>query len=62
MRGLMFLFLLALVGVPAWKIVKRTGLHPALSLLAFIPVVNIIFVWVFAFMEWPALKQNTAAT
>jgi hypothetical protein len=57
MRGLVVVFALVLLGVPLWRIVKRTGLPPVLSLLAFVPVANVIFVWVFAFMEWPALKQ-----
>jgi O-antigen ligase len=58
MHGLIALLVLALVGVPLWRIVRRTGLPPALSLLAFVPVANVIFIWVFAFMEWPALKPN----
>lgn len=61
MRALMFLILLVVVGIPLWRIVKRTGLPPVLSLLGFVPVANIIFVWVFAFIEWPALKQNPTA-
>jgi O-antigen ligase len=60
MRGLMILVLLVLFGIPLWRIVKRTGLPPALSLLCFVPVANVIFVWVFAFIEWPALKQPPA--
>ena len=60
MRGLIVLLVLALIGVPLWRIVKRTGLPAALSLLAFVPVANVIFIWVFAFMEWPALKQTSA--
>jgi O-antigen ligase len=60
MRGLMFILLLALLGVPLWRIVKRTGLPPALSLLGFVPVANVIFIWVFAFTEWPALKHDPA--
>ena len=60
MRGLMFVLLLTLLGVPLWRIVKRTGLPPVLSLLGFVPIANVIFIWVFAFMEWPALKQNPA--
>ena len=59
MRGMFVLLALALVGVPLWRIVKRTGLPPALSLLGFVPIANIIFIWVFAFTEWPALKQNS---
>jgi len=58
MRGLMVLLALVVLGVPLWRIVKRTGLPPALSLLGFVPVANVVFIWVFAFMEWPALKPN----
>jgi hypothetical protein len=46
--------------VPFWRIVKRSGMNPALSLLWLVPVANIIFLWVFAFVEWPALKQEVA--
>jgi len=35
-------------------------MNPALSLLWLVPVANIIFLWVFAFVEWPALKQEVA--
>jgi hypothetical protein len=37
-------------------------MHPALSLLWFIPLVNIIFLWVFAFAEWPALKRPPSSS
>jgi O-antigen ligase len=60
MRGMILILFLVLLGVPFWRIVKRTGLPPALSLLCFVPVVNVIFVWIFAFVEWPALKQPSA--
>jgi O-antigen ligase len=60
MRGMILILFLVLLGVPFWRIVKRTGLPPALSLLCFVPVVNVIFVWVFAFVEWPAPKQPSA--
>lgn len=53
---------LLLAGVPLWRIVKRSGMHPALSLLLFIPLANLIFLWVFAFAEWPALKQQQPAS
>jgi hypothetical protein len=39
--------------------VQRTGLPPALSLLGFVPGANLLFIWVFAFIDWPALKQNS---
>lgn len=53
---ILVLLILSVVGIPLWRIVKRTGMPPALSLLCFIPLVNIGFLWVFAFAEWPALK------
>ena len=46
--------------VPAWKICKRVGLNPALSLLILIPLVNLVAVWVFAFAQWPAGNASPA--
>lgn len=46
-----------LVLVPNWKIVKRTGISPWWSLIMFIPVVNLIALWRFAYMDWPAVKE-----
>ena len=48
--------------IPAWRIVKRSGMNPALSLLLLLPIVNIIALWLFAYAEWPALKQQTTAS
>ncbi len=50
--------LLAVLGVPLWRIVKRTGMPAALSLLWFVPVANLVFLWVFAFARWPAVEQQ----
>jgi hypothetical protein len=57
-HGFVFIAFLVIAGIPFWRIVKRTGMHRALSLLWFVPLVNVIFLWVFAFAEWPALKQK----
>jgi len=38
--------------------VKRTGLPPALSLLGFVPVANVILFWVFAFYGMAGTEQN----
>jgi membrane protein DedA with SNARE-associated domain len=43
---------------PAWKIATKAGFPGALSLLMLIPVVNIILIWVFAFIKWPVEKSN----
>lgn len=44
--------------VPGWVIVKKAGFSPAWALFGFIPIVNFIMLWVFAFARWPALKHS----
>jgi hypothetical protein len=39
--------------IPAWKIVSKAGFNGAWSLLIFIPLVNIVMMYVFAFSQWP---------
>lgn len=46
------LFALVFV-IPCWRIVRKAGFEGAWALLAFIPVVNIVALWIFAFMRWP---------
>lgn len=38
-------------------VVKKAGFSRWWSLLLIVPVINLIMVWVFAFMEWPAEKN-----
>ena len=48
---------MALIAViPFWRISARVGLSPWLSLLILIPMVNLIFLYILAFGEWPALR------
>tara|TARA_B100001093_G_C25930560_1_gene636684 strand:- start:191 stop:448 length:258 start_codon:yes stop_codon:yes gene_type:complete len=54
---LAILFVLTLWFVPTWMILKKTGYHPALSLLIIIPFVNIILILFVAFSEWPVHKE-----
>lgn len=46
-----------LIGYPGWRIVGKTGFPPALSLLFFVPVANIVMWWVLAFSTWPRDRQ-----
>lgn len=39
--------------IPLWKIVAKAGYSGAWSLLSFVPLVNVIMLWVFAFSSWP---------
>ena len=48
-----------LVIIPFWRICERAGLSPWLSLLLFIPLVNVIFVYYVAFAEWPSQRGST---
>jgi hypothetical protein len=56
-----FIVLFIVVGyfVPLWRIVGKAGFHGALSLLALVPLVNVVMLWVFAFVRWP-VERNAA--
>ncbi len=42
---------------PLWRMYRRAGFNPALSLLAFVPVVgSLIVVLLLAFVPWPAAR------
>jgi hypothetical protein len=49
--GLVFWF--AIVGVPVMQILKRTGFSRAWVLILFVPLVNLVFLWIYAFKRWP---------
>ena len=40
-----------------WRIVSKAGYNGAMSLLLFIPIVNLIMIIIFAFSEWPIQKE-----
>lgn len=43
--------------IPYWQIFRKAGYSPWLALLLFIPLVNIILIWWFAFSAWPILRR-----
>lgn len=47
---------LILVGIPGASILKKAGYSRAWVLLAFVPFVNLIAFWIFAFARWPVLR------
>jgi hypothetical protein len=49
-----YLAVVLLAVIPVWRILRRVGYSGAWSLLTLIPVVNIVFLYVFAFTRWPA--------
>jgi hypothetical protein len=44
--------------IPISKILRRAGWSGWLSLLFFIPLANLIFLWVFAFGRWPKVPDK----
>jgi len=53
--------MLVLAVIAWWKIFSKAGYSGALALLCFIPLVNIIVFFWFAFSEWPVLRKAQRA-
>ncbi len=45
------------IGIPITRIVRRAGFNPAWAVLAFVPIVNLVALWIFAFKPWPAFER-----
>jgi hypothetical protein len=56
--GFSWLIFAAIVVVPFWRLCKRIGYSPWLSLLVVVPLVNIAFVYFLAFSEWPSKSSD----
>jgi hypothetical protein len=52
---LWFIVMVVAVAYPAGRILSRIGFSPLWSLLIFVPVVNLIALWILAFTEWPGI-------
>jgi hypothetical protein len=44
----------------AFRILEKAGINQLWAFKLVIPVVNIIMVWIFAFVEWPNSKKKNA--
>ena len=49
---------LAVVLVPYWKIATKAGYSGWMALLMLVPLVNLVTLWIFAFSDWPKLREN----
>jgi hypothetical protein len=47
-----------LVGFPIGRILSRIGWSPWLAILAFIPLVNLIALWILATSKWPIERRT----
>jgi hypothetical protein len=54
--GPFWIVAIAIAVVPFWRICKRVGHSPWLSLLIAVPLLNILFIYFLAFSQWPSLK------
>jgi hypothetical protein len=51
---LVAIFWIVAVSVPIVKILQRTGHSPWWTILAFIPLLNLLALGIFAYARWPA--------
>ena len=57
-RLIIILIIIAIPTVLIFRpVVKKAGFSRWWSLVLIVPLINLIMVWVFAFMEWPAEKS-----
>lgn len=59
LHWLAFAAMVALIVYPVGKILRRVGLSPFWSLLAFVPVLNILGLWILALTDWPKQRDTT---
>jgi len=59
-ESLFWIALLFALIIPMWRTITKAGYSGWWVLLYFIPLVNIVMFWVFAYSNWPALAQSQA--
>jgi hypothetical protein len=55
---LWMLIIAALIVLPFWRICEKAGYPGILALLIFIPFVNLVFLYWFAFADWPISSKD----
>jgi len=43
---------------PLYRILRRAGLPPLISLAAIFPPLGVLVLWYIAFARWPAVERN----
>jgi hypothetical protein len=54
---LMVAIYVAAIVIPVRKILLRAGLNPWLSIIAIVPGINIIGLWMLASARWPSIDR-----
>jgi hypothetical protein len=57
MMPIMGVLLIVLVGVPIARVIHRSGHSRWWAIIAFLPLLNLIGLWVFAFVRWPSTER-----
>jgi hypothetical protein len=56
---LIALIYVVLVAVPACRLTRRLGFAGAWGLLALVPGLNVVGLWILAFSRWPRKRHDT---
>ena len=54
------IFFLFIYLFPVVKILNKAGYSGWWCIVAFVPLLNLIMLWVFAFASWPSLRDQRA--
>ncbi len=57
--GFFWIIMIAVMVIPVAKILRRIGFNQWWAAVAIVPMVNLIFLWVLAFIDWPRDKAAT---
>jgi hypothetical protein len=55
---IMLIIITGIFGYPVVRILRRAGLNGWWVLLWLIPIVNVVALWVFAYVRWPATNPK----
>jgi hypothetical protein len=54
---ILWLLIVGIMMIPYVKIIKKAGYSGWWTLTAFVPLLNLIMLWVFAFSTWPVERR-----
>ena len=56
---LLFIVVVVAIVYPIGRILRRLGFSPFWSVLVFIPLVNLLSLWILAFSDWPSPRSGS---
>lgn len=54
---LILILMVYLTVAPAWRIARRAGFSGAWAFIMFVPLLNLVAIWVFSLVKWPAMDK-----